>query len=177
MRTTLVPEDSFSPGLDFSFSRASKLHMLSFQLLIDHSQLRAKVGRNRLAEGDWSFPVLAPLDNGLAFEFDLCYWAERSSEASAVEEWYCWRWLTEHRFAQWRETFAAEKLNVRLGTLVWQLLLKTLCRPLFACHLSRKEHVWMLLHGAHAARGDAGISQPAFAQLWEGTLRIRPAIL
>lgn len=185
---TLTPRDTFSRWLDQSFHRASKYRMASFQLLIDHFQLRAKVGRNRLEVSDWSFPFPTPFDTGLiGSEFEPYYWLEYSSETSvvatsfrvlspeSVEEWHRWRWLTEFRLARWREVFAGVKLNVKLGTLVWQLLLKTLCRPLFADHLSRREYLWMLLHGAHPPRQDAGIFRPAFAQLWEGTLRISPA--
>jgi hypothetical protein len=173
---TLAPQDTFSRWLDPSLPLASKYGMVSFQLLIDRFQLRAKVGRSRLEESDWSFPFPAPLDNGL---FELYYWVEHSSETSAspqnVEEWHRWRWLTEYRFARWRETSARVKLTLRLVTQAWQLLLKTLCRPLFADHSSRKEHLWMLLHGAHPPRQDAGIFRPAFAQLWEGLLRISRA--
>jgi hypothetical protein len=184
---TLAPQDTFSRWLDQSPPLASKYGMVSFQLLIDRFQLRAKVGRNRLAESDWSFPFSAPLDNGLGSEYELYYWVEHSSETSAVptsfrvvspksvEEWHRWRWLTEYRFARWRETFAGVKLTLRLVTQAWQLLLKTLRRPLFADHFSHKEHLWMLLHGAHPPRQDAGIFRPAFAQSWEGLLRISRA--
>ena len=182
----LVPQDSFSSRLNDSLSWASKFPLLSFQHFIDRFELRAKLGRNRLAESDWSFPFPPPLDRGLGSELELYYWVEDSSETSVVssfcvvspksiEEWHRWRWLTEYRFARWREIFAGVKLNVRLATQAWQLLLKTLCRPLFADHLSRKEYIWMLLHGAHPPRQDAEIFRPAFAQLWEGTLRISPA--
>src|SRR5882762_2386020 len=188
MSTTLVREDSFSSRLDLSFSRGSKLHMLSFQLLIDRFQLRARLGRNSLEENEWLFPFPSPLNEGRPWpEFGPNYWLPYNSETTVVpatwfhlvvpelDEWRRWQWLSEFRLARWREIVAVVRRGVRLWTQALQLLLRTLCRPLFACHLSRKEHVWMLLHGAHPARGDAGISQPAFAQLWEGTLRIRPA--
>ncbi len=181
----LAPQDTFSCWLDQSFHRASNYRMASFQLLIDHFQLRAKVERNRLEVSDWSFPFPTPFDSGLiGSEFEPYYWVEYSSETSAVatsfrvlspesvEEWHRCRWLTEFRLARWREIFAGVKLNVRLGTLVWQLLLKTLCRPLFAGHLSRKEHLWMLLHGTHPPRQDAGIFSTCIRTVVEGTLRI-----
>jgi len=95
--------------------------------------------------------------------------------APEPNEWRRLQWLSEFQFARRKEIFAAVRRSVRLWTQFLQLSIKALGRPLFACHLSRKEHVWMLLHGAHPAREDAEISQPAFAQLWEGTLRIRPA--
>jgi len=186
--STLAPQNTFSYLLDQGFRRASNYHMLPFQLLVDRFQFRATVGRNRLQESDWSFPFLTPFDNKLIGpRFEGYYWVEYCSQASnpgtsipvvspeSVKKWHCWRWVTEFRLARWGEIFAGVKLNVRLGTLVWQLLLKTLCRPLFADHLSRTEHFWMLLHGAHPPRQDAGIFRPAFAQLWEGTLRISPA--
>jgi len=45
---TLAPQDTFSRWLDPSLPLASKYGMVSFQLLIDRFQLRAKVGRSRL---------------------------------------------------------------------------------------------------------------------------------
>ena len=167
---TLASQDAFPCWMDQSFHRASNYRMASFQSLIDDFQLRVRVGRNRLEVVDWSFPFLTPFDSErIVSEFEPYYWVEYSGDTSvvatsvrvpspeSVEEWHRWRWLTEFRLARWREIFAGVKLNVRLGTLVWQLLLKTLCRPLFADHLSRKEYLWMLLHGAHPPRQDAGI--------------------
>jgi hypothetical protein len=181
---TLAPQDTVSRGLDQSFHWASNYHMSSFQPLIDRFKLRANVGRNRLDVNDWSFPFPTLFDSGLiSFRFEGYYWVDYCNETAAatsihkvspesVEEWHRWRRLTEFRFARWREIFAEVKLNVRLATQAWQLLIKTLSRPAFANDLSRKAHIWMLLHGAHPPRKDAGISRPAFAQLWEGTLRI-----
>jgi hypothetical protein len=175
---SLASQGTLSCGLDQRFHWASTYHMPSFQPLIDRFKLRANVGRNRLDVNDWSFPFLTPLDNRLIGpRFEDYYWVEYCGTAPATlihEEWHCWRWLTEFRFARWREIFAEVKLNVRLATQAWHLLLKTLSRPAFANDLSRKEHIWMLLHGAHPPRKHAGISRPAFAQLWEGMLRISP---
>jgi hypothetical protein len=177
---TLAPQDTFSSGLDQSFHWDSKYHMPSFQRFIDRFKMRANVGRNRLDVNDWSFPFLTPFDNRLIGSgFEGYYWVEYCGTAvvatsihvvspESVEEWHRWRRLTEFRFARWREIFAEVKLNVRLATQAWQLLLKTLSRPAFANDLCRKEHVWMLLHGAHPPRKDAGILRPAFAPVVGG---------
>jgi hypothetical protein len=187
MGMMLIPEDSFSSRLHHSFRRASELHMLSLQLLIDRFQLRAKLGRNWLEANELLIPLpYTPGEELLWPEFGPYYWLPYVETtvtpatwtllaAPEPNEWRRWQWLAELRSARRKEIFAVVRQSVRLLTQFLLLSIKALGRPLFACHLSRKEHVWMLLHGAHPAREDAEISQPAFAQLWEGTLRIRPA--
>jgi hypothetical protein len=133
----LVPEDSFSSRLLQSFSRASKSHMLSVQLLLDRLQLRAKLGSNWLEVNDVLFPLPYSLSEELTWpEFGPYHWLPYSETAvapatwsllSAPEpyEWRRWLWLSEFQFERRKEILAVVRRSVRLCTQFRQLAIKT----------------------------------------------------
>ena len=149
-------------------------HQPDFVFLTDHAMV---VGELKRANVELSQTLAVPEPPQVAIRgAEYFYWLSFSSgmlaesntlwvaTADMLEEWHQWWRRDRALIERLQETLGLLRRLSRLLRRAIRLLVRPHIRPDFHRHISRSERVWLLLHGAHPPREDAGKCRPAFAE-------------